>query len=57
MSQKTITLPRLLAQSMARLVFKKRGDHSEAHIQEAELAAIIETTILVYKDRLENGPS
>ncbi len=32
---------RIVAKSMARLVFDKRGNHSEAHISEAELAAYI----------------
>lgn len=39
--------PQRIAQYTARIVFKKRGNHSEAHLSEVELAAIIETAVRV----------
>lgn len=36
-----------IAMRLARIVFKKRGNHSEAHIKEAELAGIIHVAIEV----------
>jgi hypothetical protein len=34
-----------LGQKLARIVFNKRGNHSEAHISEAELASIIQVGV------------
>jgi len=39
--------PQRVATHAARLVFKRRGNHSEAHLSEIELAAIIEAAVRV----------
>ncbi len=39
----------MIADTVARKVFAKRGNHSEAHISELELAAIINTALLHYE--------
>lgn len=39
--------PQRVAAHAARLVFRRRGDHSEAHLSERELAAIIEAAVRV----------
>lgn len=39
--------PKRVAAHAARLVFRRRGNHSEAHLSEIELAAIIEAAVQV----------
>jgi hypothetical protein len=38
----------MMADAVARKVFAKRGNHSEAHVTELELAAIINAALLSY---------
>lgn len=42
----------MIADGMARKVFAKRGNHSEAHLSELELAAIINAALGI-RDNLE----
>lgn len=39
----------MIADAVARKVFARRGNHSEAHVSEVELAAIINTALLHYE--------
>jgi hypothetical protein len=39
--------PERIARHAARIVFRKRGNHGEAHLSEVELAAIIEAAVRV----------
>lgn len=36
-----------IGKAAARVVFRKRGNHSEAHLTEPELAAIIEAAVIL----------
>jgi hypothetical protein len=42
-------LPQHIGKRVARKVFEDRGNHSEAHIKEEELAAIVESAVRVYR--------
>jgi hypothetical protein len=39
--------PERIARHAARIVFRKRGNHSEAHLSERELASIVESAVRV----------
>lgn len=39
----------MIADAVARKVFAKRGNHSEAHVSEVELAAIINAALVHYE--------
>jgi hypothetical protein len=43
----------IIAEVVARKVFAKRGNHSEAHISELELAAIINAALVTYESTAE----
>jgi hypothetical protein len=44
-----------LARVAARTVFKKRGNHSEAHLTEDELMVIVSAAIRLYEERRTPG--
>lgn len=47
--------PAELAAKTARKIFESRGNHSEVHLSEGELAAIVEKAVELYDDPQVRG--
>lgn len=47
--------PANIGRAVARCMFDRRGNHSEAHISENELAAIIAEAIKLYETKTKGG--
>lgn len=46
------TTPANIGKAVARCVFERRGNHSEAHISENELAAVITEAVKLYATKM-----